>query len=188
MNEILTIDTTKGIVKNSEIYNLVPENDKILKEKCVDFDFQNPPMDAVKLANSLFDTMFKFKGLGLSANQCGKNYRVFVVGFDDTNKQVFFNPEITESSEETAIDIEGCLSYNKLFMRIKRPVWIKIKYQHVNGEVRENKFTGLTARIIQHEMDHMNGVTFIERAGKVTYQLANEKRKKLQKKMERVKK
>ena len=183
--QIIKIDTSKPYNILHEIYDLVPETDPILKEVMPPFDFKNPPTSAPNLATNLFETMFAKKGLGLSANQCGLRYRVFVVGYDNSNKQVFFNPEIAETSVDQDIHVEGCLSYPALFLKVKRPTWIVIKYQHVDGELRENRYEGLTARVILHEMDHMDGKLFTERVGPTTLALARDKRKKTLRKIER---
>lgn len=185
-NKMFTFDTNKGVVKTFEIYKLIPENDAFLKKPTIPFDFKNPQVNPVYLGMSLFETMFHNKGVGLTANQVGLPYSVFVIGYDKDNKQIFFNPIITESSEEEVSEIEGCLSFDKLYMHVRRPKTIKIKFQHVTGEEKEETFTGLTARIIQHEYDHTKGITFTDRAGKVTFMMANEKRKKLFKKLKRM--
>ena len=125
------------------------------------------------------------KGLGLSAPQIGKPYRVFVIGYDNSNKQVFFNPEIIYTSEEEEDHLEGCLSFPRLFFKVSRPKQIKVKYQHISGEWRENEYHGLTARCILHENDHLNGICFIERVGKTTLMMAREKERKLRIKMTR---
>src|SRR5579872_3232132 len=119
---VIKIDTgslvkNQGLIyKKFEIYKLVKEGDPSLKQICVPFDFKKPQHDPVYLATSLFETMFQMKGLGLSACQVGLPYRVFVVGFEENNKQVFFNPEIVAKSEELELQTEGCLSYNGLYL------------------------------------------------------------------------
>src|SRR5262245_28920215 len=106
-NKILTINTESVLkqptiaAKLFEIYNLVKENDPILKQVAKPFDFANPPVSPIYLSHSLFETMFKNKGIGLAAPQVGIPYRVFVMGGDKDNKQVFFNPMIIEFSESS---------------------------------------------------------------------------------------
>lgn len=186
--KIFKLDTSKpygSTVASFEIYKFVDENDPILKAPTLPFDFQNPPIDPAYLATSLFETMFKAKGLGLTASQVGLPYSVFVCGYDNSNKQVFFNPKIVEESEEKVLDIEGCLSFRNMFVNIERPKEIVVAYQHVNGEYRTAKFEGLTARVVCHEIDHINGITFNKRCGKLSWMLAKEKREKLNKKLAR---
>ncbi len=190
---IIKIDTgkttTQGLVyKKFEIYDLVKENNPILKTPCQDIDFNKPQIDPVYLASSMFETMFHYKGIGLSAPQCGLPYRVFVVGYEEDNKQVFFNPKVLDQSEEFDLDIEGCLSYNGLFLNILRPKWIALQWQHVNGEVKENTFHGLTARVLLHELDHCDGISFVTKVSRLSYSLARERRTKQQKILGRSKK
>ena len=190
-DDIILYDTgevsrvTKVEKQTIKTFDLVPPGSKVLHTKLNEFDFTNPPIDPMHLASSLFETMFKHSGLGLSAPQVGIPYRVFVVGYDNTNKQVFFNPEIIERSQREDDHLEGCLTFQRLFFKISRPQEIKVKYQHVNGEWKEDKFAGLTARCIQHENDHLDGVCFTERVGKTTLMMAREKERKLRIKMTR---
>ena len=183
----LTIVTGTTSVIPYEIYKLVKENDKILKTPTQPFDFSNQPISAVYLASSLFKTMFEGGGLGLAANQCGIGLSVFVCGIEEANKQVFFNPEIIETSEEYVSGPEGCLSARFLFLKVERPKWIRVKYQHVTGEWKEGKYEGMTARVIHHEIDHLKGKFFTSYVGKVTLAKAREDRRKMLKKLERAK-
>lgn len=188
MSEIIKINTGATIkgqvtaVKAFEIYPLVDEHDPILHQPAKFFDLKEPPIEPVHLAHSLFESLFHYKGLGLAAPQVGIPYNVIVVGYDDENKQILFNPEIVATSEEMEVEKEGCLSYNKLFLSIPRHTWINVKYQWITGEWKEDHYTGLTARVLAHEIDHLSGVTFTDRVGKLTFKLANEKRMNLQKK------
>lgn len=182
---MLKINTETQTIRPYEIYDLVKSTDPILKDISKPFDFSNPPINPVHFASSLFETMFNNGGIGLSAPQVGFSYRVFVVGYDNTNKQVFFNPEIIERSKQEEDLLEGCLTFKKLCFRVSRSKEIKIKYQHVNGEWKEETYSGLTARCIQHEYDHLDGICFTERVGKTTLMMAREKERKLRIKMSR---
>jgi peptide deformylase len=186
MSQMITIDTGLGIRKH-EIYKLVSENDPALWQPTEDFDFANPPIDPVYLAGSLFGTMFANRGIGLSANQVGLPYRVFVVGLENENKQVFFNPKIVAISDEIVTYDEGCLSFPQLFLKVKRPSWVTLSYQHVSGETRQDTFHGLTARVVLHEYDHMEGKTMLDNVGKTSIMMAREKQKKLRAKNKVVK-
>jgi peptide deformylase len=162
-----------------ETYKLVGENDKILSIPTTKFDFSKyRDLNPVHIAQSMFQTMFANKGIGLTANQVGLNYSIFTVGMDDTNKSVFFNPEIIDAASEMTKEVEGCLSYPGLFLKVERPQWVKMKWQHVNGDWKEETFHGLTARVILHEMDHINGKLFTNSVGSVTLRMAKEKRAK----------
>ena len=147
------------------IHSLVPSTDPILKEPIGQFDFNNPPTDPIQLAHDLAETMIANNGLGLSANQIGLPYRAFAVMAEKII--VFFNPKIVDYSEETIYMEEGCLSYPNLFIKVKRPQKIKIRYTEPNGNTVTKTFNGLTARVIQHEYDHMEGVVHLQRANRI---------------------
>lgn len=164
---------------------LVPENSPSLKTACIPFDFTNPPIEPVRLAVTLFETQFAKRGIGLTCNQIGIPYAVFTAGWDNDNKQVFFNPQIIEQSEDTHLEVEGCLTYPGLFLKVKRPNWIRIKFQHVNGEWREEQFYGMTSRVLMHEMDHINGKLFTDQVSKMSLTAAREKRKKYMRRIKR---
>jgi peptide deformylase len=126
------------------------------------FDFQNPPTDPVKLADTLARAVIEHNGLGLAANQLGLPYRAFVI---KSNPVIaVFNPIIVDASTEKVYLEEGCLSYPGLAIKVKRPKKIKVRYTQPNGEVVTKVFEGLTARIFQHEMDHLDGISHIDRA------------------------
>lgn len=178
IGKTIKINTGTGLIKSYDDLVLVKFNDPILKKIPEKFDFSNPQIDPVYLASSLFHTMFKNKGLGLSANQVNYSLNVFTVGLDDSNKQVFFNPKIVEVAKDIEEAIEGCLSYPGLFLKIKRPKWAVISWQHVDGKSNERRYEGLTARVILHEMDHQNGSNFTKIAGKTSLMMAQEKLRK----------
>ena len=118
--------------------------------------------------------MKQLGGVGLSANQVGLDMRVFVMGLSDVQIAVF-NPEIIEYNSKEENYNEGCLSYPGIMLSIKRPTTVKVKYQNEKGEVVENEFKGLTARIFQHEFDHMNGTDFTHRVSKFKLDFAKKK-------------
>jgi peptide deformylase len=181
IGQSIKINVGTGLIKSYDELKLVKFTDPILKRIPEKFDFSNPQIDPVYLASSMFHTMFKHKGFGLSANQVGYSLSVFTVGLDDSNKQIFFNPKIVEVAKEIEETIEGCLSYPNLFLKIKRPKWVVIDWQHIDGKSNERRYEGLTARIILHEMDHQNGSNFTNLVGKTTLMMAREKVKKINK-------
>ena len=155
---------------------LVPETNDILKRATVPFDFRNPPIDPRVLSDQLHECMVKNKGLGLSAPQVGLQYKVFAIHVSDTDPFVMFNPKIVNVSEKEIGMKEGCLSFPLLFMNVKRPDSVRIRYQNFEGEVETKQFIGMTARIVLHEMDHMDGITFLNRASSFELQRATRKR------------
>lgn len=162
-------------------YKLIPENDPIFKQPTQPFDFDNPPIDPKELVEKLKLTMVENFGVGLSANQVGLPYRVFVFGdpTDPNSIEAVFNPRLlTQDGEEVIIE-EGCLSYPGLFIKIKRPSVIRARYANVNGEVNTYVYDKEPARIFLHEYDHMEGITFKERASQLRLAMAFKQRDKL---------
>lgn len=194
--EFITFQTTpSGAVGYADftILPLVPENSPVLVTPTKPFEFVPQSLftkgkleqDPIFLAMSLFETMFKNKGLGLAAPQCGIPLAVIVLGMDRDNKQVMFNPVIVQQSEETSVSDEGCLSYPHLFVKVKRSQAIRVAFQDATGAKQVQEFVGLTARVIQHEIDHLRGRVFWETVGPTTLTLARNRRKKLAKKAAR---
>lgn len=180
-DEILVINTDPYKEKETpietkiEIFDLVSDKHPALKKVLPEFDFKNPPVNPNTFASSLVETCKANDGLGLSANQCGFEYRVFVMGSGD-NYVAFYNPKLVSVSEQKSKMEEGCLSFKGLFLNVERHQEIMVEYQDFNGIKREAKFTGLTARCFQHELDHMNGITYHRHVGATSLQLAQKKR------------
>ena len=147
------------------ILELVQPNDPILKQKLEKFDFSNPPEDPIEIAANLADTMLANNGLGLAANQAGLSHRVFVMKATPL-PIVCYNPIVVDESTETVLLEEGCLSYPNLFVKIKRSKKIKVRYTEPNGNVVTQIFDGITARVFQHELDHLDGLCHINRANR----------------------
>ena len=163
------------------IYNLVSEDDPILREVMPEFTFLDINVNANSLASSLVETCRKMNGIGLSANQCGLRYRVFVMGAGD-NYVAHFNPKVLETKGESHM-IEGCLSFPLLGLRITRPEEITVEYQDFYGEKHISKYTGISARCFLHELDHMNGVVYTDRVKPLALKSGLDKRNKAIKKM-----
>lgn len=140
------------------ILDLVPHNAEILRKKCAPFDFNAG--DAIKLAVDLAETMLSHSGLGLAAPQVGIDARVIAIASNPVG--VLFNPIIVDSSEAITELEESCLSFPGLSLSVKRPRLIRVRYSLPNGDVVTKQFSDMTARVICHEVDHLNGVTIIE--------------------------
>jgi peptide deformylase len=110
------------------------------------------------LCASMIDTMIKNEGIGLAANQVGILKRIIIVS-DWGNVRVMINPEIVEFSENTCMMEEGCLSIPGEYLQITRPESLKIKYRNIKGIPCVDNYAGLTSRVIQHELDHLDGIT-----------------------------
>ena len=163
---------------------LVLEKDPILKKNCEDFDFSSD--DAEKLAKRLSADMVNNEGIGLAAPQIGVPKRAFIIG-DDSGILACFNPEIINYSEDEDWLTEGCLSFPGLYIKIKRPTSIDVRFQDMSGAWREMSMEGIVARCYQHELDHLNGVTFHLKAGHLALQMAEKRRKKILKRHEQQK-
>lgn len=176
--EFITITDTG--IRHAQAIDLVPSTDPILKEVMPNFvfGFNN---DAIATANLLIEALQRYKGLGLSANQIGLRKRCFVAGVGD-NIVAYFNPVIAAIDDtDTELKEEGCLSFPGLFIKIRRPKKIHLFYHDYEGNAHNKQFDGMTSRIIQHETDHLNGITFKDVAGKLALQIALKKQKKSKK-------
>lgn len=160
------------------IFDLVDENHTALRTVLPDFDFNNAPVDTNEFASSLVETCKKHNALGLSANQCGFEHRVFVMGAGE-HYVAFFNPRVTSYAGDTLEMEEGCLSFMDLFLRVKRPSEVYVEYEDYTGATKTAHYTGLTARVFQHELDHMNGIVYHSHVKPLALQMANKKRSKV---------
>jgi peptide deformylase len=132
--------------------------DPVLRKKAqrvVDFSQIRAILEEFKL------TMYQEDGVGLAAPQVGLSLRFF--GMDDGSEfKMVVNPEILERSEEKELGEEGCLSIPGVFADVERHRWIKVRYQDEHGVYHEELLEGYSARIFQHEYDHLDGVLFID--------------------------
>jgi len=141
-----------------------------------------------RTADLMLDTMYRNKGLGLAGNQVGILKRIVVVDVNsgksgEKSPLVLVNPEIVTAEGEIFAE-EGCLSLPGLFKKVKRFAYVKLKAQNLEGEDFELEAEDLLARVFQHEIDHLNGVLFIDRLSPFQRRLAVEKYRKLRKKRE----
>ena len=185
-DDIILYDTgevsrvTKVEKQTIKTFDLVPPGSKVLHTKLNEFDFTNPPTDPNELASTLVETCKKNNGLGLSANQCGLPYRVFVMGANEDFISCF-NPKIIATEGEAHM-AEGCLSFPLLELRVTRPKKITVEYQDWNGEKHTTSFDGLTARIFLHELDHMDGIVYTSRVKPLALQSGIKKLEKIKRK------
>ena len=122
-------------------------------------------LDRHHLSRVLIDNMIHHNGIGISANQIVIWERAFAMVRDIENNEVMvcFNPRIIKSYSEEVEMEEGCLSYPELFLKIKRPDRIVVKYEDEDKKVHKIKLQGLASRVFQHEYDHMEGIDFTQR-------------------------
>jgi peptide deformylase len=127
--------------------------------------------DLRRFLDDMLETMYDAPGIGLAAIQVGTPRRVVTMDLakkdDPKAPQVFINPEILWASEEKATYEEGCLSIPEFYGDVERPAQVKVKYLDLEGEPHEVEANGLLATCLQHEIDHLNGVLFIDHLSKL---------------------
>ncbi len=146
--------------------------DEVLREKAEDvteFDDQ-----LKNLVDDMIETMHESDGIGLAAPQVGISRRLLVTDVSpveaDHVPQAFINPVILETNGDVLLE-EGCLSIPGVREDVSRPEEILLKYQTVDGEEKTEKFTGWMSRVLQHEIDHLDGILFIDHLGSVKRKL-----------------
>ena len=173
--------------------------DPILKKKCTPVKEVND--ETKKLLDDMLKTMYEAPGIGLAAPQIGISKRLIVLDVSPRkglkryqeeevkeeikpNPNQMINPEITFISQDKNTDEEGCLSIPGIMANVTRPSSCKVKYLYKNGESKEIHAKGLLARCIQHELDHINGILFIDHLSKTKKDIILRKIKKQQKEKE----
>jgi peptide deformylase len=125
--------------------------------------------DLKKLAEDMAKIMYEDDGIGLAGPQVSLSKNIIIIGDSDEHSwKAYINPIITYISKNTTTTEEGCLSLPNIFGNVTRPKKIRFKYQDLDGKTHKTKAKGLDAIVIQHEVDHLNGVLFIDRADKIT--------------------
>ena len=140
------------------------------------------------LVEDMFETMYAAPGIGLAAIQIGVPQRVVIMDVakkdDPPQPQVFINAEVIWVSDEKATYEEGCLSIPEYYEEVERPQAVKVKYLDLDGKLQEIEANGLLATCLQHEIDHTNGVLFIDYISKLKRTMVMKKFKKVAKKSE----
>jgi peptide deformylase len=179
---VYSTTTPTPIVKQpTELLPLYNDKNPMLSLKQPEFNINDSPVNIIDFANQLLYTMNHYGGAGLAAPQCGFPYRMFVMA----GGIVCINPVIVESSKETSFGKEGCLSFPGLYLSTTRPATVRIKYTDEFGKRIEVTWTGATARVAQHELNHLDGIVFTSLVGNLTLQMAKKKRDKMFKKIKR---
>ena len=173
---------------------------KVISEPVTKFD------DELKtLVADMFETMYDAHGIGLAAIQVGVPLRVLVIdlqpedpyaepevctahgGHSHTHQplkkepRVFINPEILDPSDDLSVYSEGCLSVPEIYADVERPARIRARWQDLDGTAHEEEMDGLLATCLQHEMDHLEGILFIDHLSRLKRQMALKKLDKLRK-------
>jgi len=160
---------------------LITYPNEILEREVKDVDLENPGFDPVELKKEMVDFMIANNGIGLSANQVGLDAKVFVMGDSVENSTMCINPTVLQYTEETVDDIEGCLSFPNVFVKIKRPKEILAEWYNEKLEKQTVKIEGYSAKCYLHELDHLLGITFKDRASKLKWDMAQKKARKYEK-------
>ncbi len=146
--------------------------------------------DRKELSEAMFDTMKKYGGIGLSANQVGLPFNMFVLGdhpdLEKGLKMTCFNPMIISASADQVMMKEGCLTFPFVFLNISRPRKVTVKYEDENGDLKEGHLDGMISRVFQHEYDHMLGKTFVDGVSKMKLDMAYKKAEKQMKKYKKM--
>jgi len=160
--------------------NIVKFPNPILRERMPDFDFNNPILNPKELERQMLELMYAQDGIGLAANQLGLKARVFVMGHKENPDagMAFFNPIIIANTNETEDLEEGCLSFPGIYVKIKRPTAIKVRWQNSSGEWEEGEFDGYNCKCFLHEFDHLEGITYQDRTSPLKWAMAAKKAKK----------
>jgi len=158
------------IIKKSEL-KILPA-DELNQGFASKFNFDE--VDASMLTNIMFDRMSEMGGAALSAPQVGLDMCMFVMGIDHARVEVF-NPTILSYSKEEALMNEGSLTFPGMLVIVKRPIAVTVEYYNKNGELQQNEFQGLTARIFQHAFDHLQGTTMKDKVSKLKWDMATKR-------------
>ena len=158
------------IIKKSEL-KLIPAEqlNQVLASK---FNFED--VDASMLTNIMLDRMTEMGGVALTAPQVGLDMCMFVMGIDQARIEVF-NPTIVSYSKEETLMNEGSLTFPGMLVIVKRPTTVTVEYYNKKGELQQNEFQGLTARIFQHAFDHLQGTTMKDKVSKLKWDLATKR-------------
>ena len=160
---------------------LVHHTDPILKKELADVNLKDPGFDPKELKDEMAELMASKRGLGLSACQVGLDHKLFIIGESKENCMMFINPEVLSVSEETELDVEGCLSYPDMFVRLARPKVVEAKWYDENLEEQSGSFEDYTARCFLHEFDHLYGVVYKDKVSRLKWDRALKKKEKITK-------
>ena len=158
---------------------------KTLETVSTPFDFAIDTIphynDLEKFEVDMVSAMHTANGMGLAANKIGITKRFFAIGhntFDTFQKSaIIWNPLIKKQSEETIFDVEGCLSFPGIFIKVERPKQIEVQYETTQGETKTARLDGMESKCFQHELDHLEGITFNKRVSKLRWDMAKKKSK-----------
>ena len=177
-----TTATTMAAKEALKIHEIVKYPDPVLAKMCAPVTVFDEVLRT--LVAEMFESMYVAQGIGLAAPQIGLLHRLTVIDVnykkDAKDKLVLINPEVVETRGKQ-MEEEGCLSLPEIREKVARAAWVKVRAQNERGEWFEMEAEGLQARAILHEIDHLNGVLFIDRISRLKRELVLRKIKKMQK-------
>jgi peptide deformylase len=169
--------------RSMALLKIIDLNDKRLRLISKPVDKITPDIRA--LADDMFETMYEAPGIGLAAIQVAEPIRLITMDLEkkegEKSPRVFVNPEILSSSEEMNVYEEGCLSIPEYYGEVERPAKVRVRFMDLDGKMQEEDADGLFATCIQHEIDHLNGVLFIDYLSKLKREMVVKKFKKAEK-------
>lgn len=176
MSEYFEINT--DVVKPDIVkpYQLIPDNDPILHKRTTEVDL-NDTQRIKEVCSRLIATAKQYNAFGVAANQCGLSDSIFVMGAENEYLSVV-NPKITGFSDKKIMLEEACLSFPYLGISIERSESIDVEFYNEKGEKNILTFSGMSARIFQHEFNHLEGITFLQKAKPLALKMAFKKREK----------
>ena len=156
---------------------------KALTEVSTPFDFEHDKLfdydDIEKFEHDMITLMINARGMGLAANQIGITKRFFAIGsetFDKFKKSaIIWNPRLITQSEEKVIHEEGCLSFKGIFIKVERSKVIEVEYETTQGTKETARLDNMESKCFQHELDHLEGITFNKRISKLRWDMAKKK-------------
>ena len=161
--------------------NLLYYPNEFLDKKLNDVDITSVDFDTYELKHQMVELMLEHNGIGLSASQVGIDKQLFVMGNSRENSSLCINPKILQHTKDTVVDIEGCLSFPDVFVQVKRPKEVLVEYTDENLEQRRQHLKEYSARCFLHEYDHLQGITYKDRATRLAWKIAAKKAYKIQK-------
>jgi peptide deformylase len=162
---------------------LIYSPDPWLEKQVKEFNFDE--LDAQEVSNNMIDIMSSNNGIGLAANQVGIDAQIFVMKphlLDDNSPLTIINPSIESVTINMKMDKEGCLSHPNLWLNIKRPRGLHVKYLDIHAKECTIELYDIDARCFLHEYDHLQGIEFTDRVSKLKLQMAKKKLHKQNKK------
>ena len=157
---------------------------KVLETISTTFNFEKDKIpyynDLEKFEQDMIVAMKSANGMGLAANQIGITKRFFVIGSDTFDRfkkpAIIWNPRLITQSEEKVFDLEGCLSFPGLFVKVERPKVIEVEYETTKGTRESTRLDNMESKCFQHEYDHLEGITFNKRVSKLRWDMANKRK------------